>query len=102
MGNYKSFGDTKFVPNVDAEKVRALVMSSEAAKKESASIQDLWTRVGSLIFDLSPRLQKLGLGHKVRKQENYFLSSFVLDDCKRLLILGHHYILLRKLCASRC
>lgn len=66
MGNYKSFGDTKFIPNVDPDKFKSLIMASEAAAKDKEVIEKLWNKVGEPMYDLSPRLQKLGLGKKVR------------------------------------
>ena len=33
MGNYKGFGDSKFVPNLDEKSFEKLVMASEACVK---------------------------------------------------------------------
>ena len=45
MGNYKGFGDSKFVPNLDEEKLEALVLASSAAKL-NPEIVNLWNKVG--------------------------------------------------------
>ncbi|TRY54148.1 hypothetical protein DNTS_034831 [Danionella cerebrum] len=42
MGNYKSFGDTKFVPNLPKEKFKALVWESLAFKENPGYIEELW------------------------------------------------------------
>ncbi|ELT96112.1 hypothetical protein CAPTEDRAFT_110850, partial [Capitella teleta] len=80
MGNYKSFGDTKFIPNVNADKLKALILASEAAKSDKVAIEDLWSRVGAMIFDLTPRLQKLGFGQK--GITSYFSGNCVHADAE--------------------
>lgn len=60
MGNYKSFGDSKFIPNLPKEKFEIVVKNCAAAKE----INDLWNRVGDKIYSLSEREKELGLGEK--------------------------------------
>ncbi|KAB0407490.1 hypothetical protein E2I00_007664 [Balaenoptera physalus] len=51
MGNYKSFGDTKFVPNLP-----------KAAEQHPEEVRGLWQTCGELMFSLESRLRHLGLG----------------------------------------
>lgn len=62
MGNYKSFGDTKFVPNIPKDKVEKLIQGSAAYKADSAGMQKLWENVCSQLFSLTKKDQQLGLG----------------------------------------
>uniref|UniRef100_A0A2C9KUM4 dipeptidyl-peptidase III n=1 Tax=Biomphalaria glabrata TaxID=6526 RepID=A0A2C9KUM4_BIOGL len=62
MGNYKSFGDTKFIPNVDESKVEKLIKSSKAYKQDPAGIETLWSAVHKRMFSLEHK--ELGLGDK--------------------------------------
>lgn len=65
MGNYKGFGDTKIVPNLDEKKFHALVAASTAYAQDKAKIDELWTAIGAKIFSLDEREKRLGLGKKV-------------------------------------
>ncbi|CAG5115870.1 unnamed protein product, partial [Candidula unifasciata] len=64
MGNYKSFGDTKFVPGVDKAKVEALIKASSAYKKDEVGMQKLWDAVKERMFSLDGKQKELGLGEK--------------------------------------
>lgn len=64
-GNYKGMGDSKFVPNLDEERLGALVLASEAAKREPEVVKSLWERCRKGMFSLDKKLLSLGLGDKV-------------------------------------
>ncbi|XP_023391590.1 dipeptidyl peptidase 3 [Pteropus vampyrus] len=66
MGNYKSFGDTKFVPNLPKEKLERVILGSKAAQEHPEEVRGLWQTCGELMFSLEPRLRHLGLGKEVR------------------------------------
>nr|XP_060614608.1 dipeptidyl peptidase 3 [Anolis sagrei ordinatus] len=61
MGNYKSFGDTKFVPNLPKEKLKQLVWKSQAFKDHPEEMEALWGQCGDLMFSLEPTQKHLGL-----------------------------------------
>lgn len=63
MGNYKSFGDSKIVPDVTAERLDAFLATTDAFRSD-ADLARLWQRIRADIYDLSPRRQQLGLGEK--------------------------------------
>ncbi len=44
MGNYKGFGDSKFVPALPMERLELLILASEAAA-QGPSIPALWQQV---------------------------------------------------------
>jgi dipeptidyl-peptidase-3 len=69
-GNYKGFGDSKFVPNLECDRLEALVMASAAHKQEPEVIKSLWKRCSDAIYSLSTKHQSLGLGEKVHKYFN--------------------------------
>ncbi|GFR99722.1 dipeptidyl peptidase 3 [Elysia marginata] len=64
MGNYKSFGDTKFVPNVDKVKVERLIKASKAFQDNATLLQSLWDYVKDRMFSLDNGQAELGLGDK--------------------------------------
>ncbi|KAK3093576.1 hypothetical protein FSP39_017632 [Pinctada imbricata] len=80
MGNYKSFGDSKFIPNLPKEKFEAVVMSSKAASDDSAMMKTLWNSVSDRMFSLQNRQRELGLGDK--GTTTYFSSNCDEGDAK--------------------
>ncbi|KAJ7307403.1 hypothetical protein JRQ81_009419 [Phrynocephalus forsythii] len=80
MGNYKSFGDTKFVPNIPQEQLKKLVWASQAFKEHPAEMGALWDRCGDLMFSLEPTQRHLGLrGEGI---STYFSLNCNMDDAK--------------------
>jgi len=64
MGNYKGFGDSKFVPNLEPERMELLVKSSQAHKDSPEVMEALWQSVKGPMFSLSDQEKQLGLGEK--------------------------------------
>ncbi|KAK7104572.1 dipeptidyl peptidase 3-like isoform X2 [Littorina saxatilis] len=64
MGNYKSFGDSKFIPNLPKDKVEAIVLNSAAAVADPGGVASLWNSVKDKMFSLASREKELGLGEK--------------------------------------
>lgn len=64
MGNYKSFGDTKIIPNLEQDKFSKLVKASAIFKKDSSGMEKLLDQILGRIYNLEPKYQQLGLGHK--------------------------------------
>ncbi|EME49997.1 hypothetical protein DOTSEDRAFT_68754 [Dothistroma septosporum NZE10] len=54
-GNYKSFGDSKFIPRVSADKVAALAKASSEAEK-------LWNQIKDAVYD-SRSISRMHLGY---------------------------------------
>jgi len=64
MGNYKSFGDTKIVPQVPKEKLKQIIWASEAFKRNSVLLEPLWGDCCDQIYSLKSRYRELGLPKK--------------------------------------
>uniref|UniRef100_A0A8C7Z5K0 Dipeptidyl peptidase 3 n=1 Tax=Oryzias sinensis TaxID=183150 RepID=A0A8C7Z5K0_9TELE len=80
MGNYKSFGDTKFVPNLPKDKLEALVRASQAFQEKPVEMEALWNNSSTLIFSLEDRQKQLGLGDK--GITTYFSGNCTLEDAE--------------------
>jgi dipeptidyl-peptidase-3 len=66
LGNYKSFGDTKLVPDLPVEDFGALVRACPAYSAggggHGALLEELWGSLQGVLYDLAPRYRTLGLG----------------------------------------
>ncbi|XP_049597946.1 dipeptidyl peptidase 3 [Syngnathus scovelli] len=80
MGNYKSFGDSKFVPNLPKEKMDALVRASKAFRDDPAEIGALWDSCSCPIYSLKDKQKQLGLGDK--GITTYFSGNCCLEDAE--------------------
>jgi dipeptidyl-peptidase-3 len=76
-GNYKSFGDTKFIPNVDQTKLTKLFEGSEAFSKNS-KLQNAWKTIEDRIFSLDPK--HLGLNFGNAGVTTYLSPNITVDD----------------------
>ncbi|XP_015686738.1 dipeptidyl peptidase 3-like, partial [Protobothrops mucrosquamatus] len=80
MGNYKSFGDTKFVPSLPKEKLKQLVWASQAFLQNPEEMEALWETCGKLMYSLEPLQRHLGLsGEGV---STYFSANCSMEDAK--------------------
>ncbi|MED6270730.1 bifunctional diacylglycerol diphosphate phosphatase/phosphatidate phosphatase, partial [Characodon lateralis] len=80
MGNYKSFGDTKFIPNLPKDKLEALVRASQAFQENPTAMEALWSSSSCLIYSLEERQKQLGLGNK--GITTYFSGNCCLEDAE--------------------
>ncbi|KAL9953202.1 hypothetical protein ACROYT_G040579 [Oculina patagonica] len=80
LGNYKSFGDTKFVPDLPKEKLQRIVFSSKAYELNSKRVEQLWNDCGDTAFTLNSKTQQLGLGQQ--GLSTYYSSNCVKTDAE--------------------
>uniref|UniRef100_A0A8C2WVZ5 Dipeptidyl peptidase 3 n=1 Tax=Cyclopterus lumpus TaxID=8103 RepID=A0A8C2WVZ5_CYCLU len=80
MGNYKSFGDTKFIPNLPKDKLKALVKASQAFQDQPTEMEALWDSCSCLLYSLEDRQKQLGLGDK--GITTYFSGNCSLEDAE--------------------
>ena len=71
-GNYKGFGDTKFIPNLSKGSFELIVKASKAYESDGTHIQKLWENTKNVMYSVAPRLTSLGLADKV----SYYLSIY--------------------------
>ncbi|XP_047514188.1 dipeptidyl peptidase 3 isoform X1 [Pieris napi] len=77
-GNYKGFGDTKFIPNLSKESFEAVVKASKAFENDSTHITKLLQKTQNAIYSIAPRLTSLGLAEK--GVTTYFSSNCTEED----------------------
>lgn len=101
MGNYKSFGDTKFIPGAPASAFEAALGASAAAKADKAAVDGLWKQVAGPLYDLAPRRRQFGL-------ETGLSAYYSADITKKEIELVQRYgigspcccLALSRLCAA--
>lgn len=64
-GNYKGFGDTKFIPNLSKESFELIIKASKAYESDNTHITKLWQNTSNAMYGLAPRLTSLGMSDKV-------------------------------------
>lgn len=64
-GNYKGFGDSKFIPNLPAEKFEFLVKSSKAYDNDPALMSTLWEKSKKALYSIYDGVKSLGFPEKV-------------------------------------
>ncbi|XP_023951695.1 dipeptidyl peptidase 3 isoform X2 [Bicyclus anynana] len=77
-GNYKGFGDTKFIPNLSKESFELIVKASKAYENDGTHITKLWENTKNLMYSVAPRLTSLGLANK--GVTTYFSSNCTEED----------------------
>lgn len=89
-------GDTKFVPNLSAEKFDAIVKASRAYKLQTDAIDKLWLKCKKPIFHLTDRTKSLGLGDN--GITTYFSDNCTQEDSDRV----NEWLKLKKMDAYIC
>ena len=64
MGNYKGFGDFKFVPDLTAETFEGIIKSSKAYAQNPDELGKIWSSIKETTFKLTDQFKQLGLGNK--------------------------------------
>lgn len=77
-GNYKGFGDSKFIPGLDAAKMELIIQSSKAYEQNQDEIGRLWNLAIDPIYLLNDDNKSLGL--KGKGITTYFSSNCAKAD----------------------
>ncbi|XP_034942479.1 dipeptidyl peptidase 3 isoform X2 [Chelonus insularis] len=63
-GNYKSFGDSKIIPNLPKEQLEKIMKASKAFKQDPKGLEDIWNKIKTCVYSLEGKVKSLGLGDK--------------------------------------
>jgi len=92
-GNYFSFGDNKFIPEISNEKFWAFVKSTEVYKLEPQKIEDLWKSVEKELYAHTKPFGQLGYKDD-ECLSSYYSSNITKADIdfiqKFLISIGSH------------
>ena len=65
MGNYRGFGDSKFIPDLPKDKLEALVVNSKAFKANQKDLKCIWDQIKDRIYSLEKNELALGFAPNV-------------------------------------
>uniref|UniRef100_A0A673Y937 Dipeptidyl peptidase 3 n=1 Tax=Salmo trutta TaxID=8032 RepID=A0A673Y937_SALTR len=83
LGNVATPGEgmnTKFIPNLPKENLKALVWQSQAFQDSPSEMEALWDSCSTLLFSLEDKQKQLGLGDK--GITTYFSGNCCLEDAE--------------------
>lgn len=78
MGNYKGFGDSKFVPNLPKAKIKKLLQASVAYKNEPEILEMIWKYCSDSMYSLDNHVIQLGFHGK--GITTYFSKNCTQED----------------------
>lgn len=76
LGNYMSFGDTKFVPALSRDRMTELVSLSNEFHDAKSKLATLWSEISPAIYSLHARRLRLGLAPSG-------ITTYYSDDCTK-------------------
>lgn len=79
LGNYRSFGDSKFIPRIEADKFNTIITSTEIYRTD-IQFQEIFNKIQSSIYSLTSRNKQLGFGDD--GISTYYSYNCTQDDAK--------------------
>ena len=80
-GNFRSFGDTKFVPELESADFRKIFESSLAYSTHREVIENIWSRIEREVYTETDPHQRIGFPDK-NGVSSYYSSNCTSDDAK--------------------
>lgn len=79
MGNYKSFGDRKFIPNLSKETFEKFILHcANNVLSNGQQVITLWRNVGDAIYNVSQTCRQLGFSNQ--GTTTYYSSNCCIED----------------------
>ena len=82
-GNYRAFGDTKFVPELDSEEFKTVLNKSEAHKTHGPVLDELWNSIEKEIYTEEDPFRILGFRDD-NGTTSYYSSNVTSADAKMI------------------
>jgi dipeptidyl-peptidase-3 len=79
-GNYKSFGDTKFVPELSPESFRKIVQASEGYKQNGVLLEKILDRIQFEVFEEHEKFAHIGFRDDNGVTNSYYSSNITKAD----------------------
>jgi dipeptidyl-peptidase-3 len=91
LGNYKSFGDTKFIPNLSSVSLYKLITCSRGYANHRDKMEELWSLVSDRMFSLDNSRRQLGFPPEglttyyscnCNKEDAQLINEFMLEKVR--------------------
>jgi len=83
-GNYKSFGDTKFVPELDPSDFKAFVRASENYAIHKDVMEEIMNKIEREVYTEDEPFARLGFRDENNGTNSYYSSNITKDDAKMI------------------
>lgn len=80
-GNYRAFGDTKFVPELPSEEFKTVLDKSEAHKSHAQIIDEIWTSIEKEVYAEEDPFRSIGFRDE-NGTTSYYSSNITSADAK--------------------
>ena len=81
-GNYKSFGDTKFIPELKLDSFKQIVKSSENYEIHQDLIETILERIEEEIYNEGPGFSRIGFRDENGGTTSYYSSNVTAAEAK--------------------
>ena len=82
-GNYKSFGDTKFVPEVPAEDLSSVLKKAECYKSHKDIVDSIWERIEKEIYTEEDPFRIIGFRDN-NGTTSYYSANITSEEAKKV------------------
>lgn len=83
-GNFKSFGDTKFVPEIDSATVEKIIKASKGYETNKDEIDTIWDKINHELFIETDPYARVGFQDENGGQTSYYSSNITKADAKMI------------------
>jgi dipeptidyl-peptidase-3 len=83
-GNYKSFGDTKFVPECDPDTFKTILRASEGYALHKDTIESLLGRIEREMFTEEEPFSRIGFRDENNGTTSYYSSNVTKEDASKI------------------
>lgn len=80
-GNYKSFGDTKFVPQLSSDKFWAALTNCQNYENYKDIVDTIWDKISKEVYEETPPYYKIGF-HDNNASSAYYTSNITKEEAE--------------------
>lgn len=83
-GNYRSFGDTKFVPELNPDDFKTVVRASENYDDYKDIVEEILEKIEFEVFNEEEPFQRIGFRDENNGTTSYYSSNITKDEAKMI------------------